>query len=216
MQETQEMWVQSLGWEDSLNEEMTIHFSILAWRFSWTEESGRLQSIGLQRVRHDLAHITCKASRLFIAVYYDPLYFCGVLCNFFFISNIIHLNPPLFFLVCLPKGLSILFIFKKKKKKKKKQLLVSFIFVIVLLIFMSFVSAMIFMIFILVSLGFGSSSFSSCFSCTVSLLIWDLPCFLRKNCIVINAPFRTVFATYWGFPCGESICSAGYLGSIPV
>ena len=119
MQETQEMWVQSLGWEDSLNEEMTIHFSILAWRFSWTEESGRLQSIGLQRVRHDLAHITCKASRLFIAVYYDPLYFCGVLCNFFFISNIIHLNPPLFFLVCLPKGLSILFMFSKKKKKKK-------------------------------------------------------------------------------------------------
>ena len=80
---------------------------------------------------------------------------------------------------------------------------------------MSFVSAMIFMIFILVSLGFGSSSFFSCLSCTVSLLIWDLPCFLRKDCIVINTPFRTVFATYWGFPCGESNCSAGDLGSMP-
>ena len=100
-------------------------------------------------------------------------------------------------------------------KKKKKQLLVSFIFVIVLFIPMSFVSAMIFMIFILVSLGFGSSSFFSCLSCTVSLLIWDLPCFLRKDCIVINTPFRTVFATYWGFPCGESNCSAGDLGSMP-
>ena len=42
------MWVQSLGWEDSPEEEMAAHSSILAWRIPWTEEHGRLQSIGSQ------------------------------------------------------------------------------------------------------------------------------------------------------------------------
>ena len=46
------MWVQSLGWEDSLEEGMATHSSILAWRIPQTEKSGRLQSMGLQRVRH--------------------------------------------------------------------------------------------------------------------------------------------------------------------
>ena len=49
----QETQVQSLGWEDPLEKDMTTHSSILAWKISWTEESGRLQSMGLQRVRHD-------------------------------------------------------------------------------------------------------------------------------------------------------------------
>ena len=53
MQETQETWVQSLGGEDPLKEEMAIHSSILFWRIPWTEEPGGLQSTGLQRVRHD-------------------------------------------------------------------------------------------------------------------------------------------------------------------
>ena len=44
-------WVQSLGWEDPLEKGMATHSSILAWRISWTEELGGLQSIGLQRVR---------------------------------------------------------------------------------------------------------------------------------------------------------------------
>ena len=48
MQETQEMWVRSLGWEDSLEKEMATHVSTFAWEISWTEESGRLQFIGLQ------------------------------------------------------------------------------------------------------------------------------------------------------------------------
>ena len=48
-----EMWVQSLGQEDSLEESMATHSSITAWRISWTEEPGGLQSMGLQRVRHD-------------------------------------------------------------------------------------------------------------------------------------------------------------------
>ena len=50
MQETQEMWVQFLGWKDPLEEEMATHSSILAWRFPWTEEPGELQSMGLQEL----------------------------------------------------------------------------------------------------------------------------------------------------------------------
>ena len=48
MQEMQDTWVQSLGWKDPLEEEMAIHPSILAWKITWTEESGRLQSMGSQ------------------------------------------------------------------------------------------------------------------------------------------------------------------------
>ena len=50
MQETQETWVQSLGWEDPLEEEMATHSSIFAWKILQTEESGWLQLIGSQRV----------------------------------------------------------------------------------------------------------------------------------------------------------------------
>ena len=46
-------WVQSLDWEDPLEEGMATHSSILAWRIPWTEEPGGLQSMGSQRVRHD-------------------------------------------------------------------------------------------------------------------------------------------------------------------
>ena len=49
----QEAQVPSLGWEDPLEEEMAIHSSILAWKIPWTEESGGLQSIALQRVGRD-------------------------------------------------------------------------------------------------------------------------------------------------------------------
>ena len=48
----QETLVQSLGWEDTPEKGMTIHSSILACRIPWTEESGGLQSVGLQRVGH--------------------------------------------------------------------------------------------------------------------------------------------------------------------
>ena len=49
----QEMWVQSLGREDLLEEGMATHCSILAWRIPWTEEPGRLQSMGSQRIEHN-------------------------------------------------------------------------------------------------------------------------------------------------------------------
>ena len=45
MQETQEMWVQSLGWKDSLEEEMAPHSSILSWKIPWAEDPGGLQSM---------------------------------------------------------------------------------------------------------------------------------------------------------------------------
>ena len=48
-----ETWVQSLGWEDPLEKEMATHSSTLAWKILWTEGPGRLQSMGLQRVRHN-------------------------------------------------------------------------------------------------------------------------------------------------------------------
>ena len=51
----QETWVQSMGWEDPLEKGMTTHSSILAWRIPWTEEPGRLESMGSQRVLHDWA-----------------------------------------------------------------------------------------------------------------------------------------------------------------
>ena len=49
----QETWVRSLGRGDPLEKGMATHFSILAWRIPWSVEPGGLQSIGLQRVRHD-------------------------------------------------------------------------------------------------------------------------------------------------------------------
>ena len=59
LQEPQETRVRPLGWKDPLEKGMATHSSILAWRAPWTEEPGRLRSLGSQRVRHDwsdLAH----------------------------------------------------------------------------------------------------------------------------------------------------------------
>ena len=47
-----ETWIRSLGWEDNLKKGMANHYSILAWRIPWTEEPGRLQSMGSQMVKH--------------------------------------------------------------------------------------------------------------------------------------------------------------------
>jgi len=67
----QEIHVQSLGWEDPLEKEMATHFSSLAWRIPWTEESGGLQYMGSQTVRHDwvtnthnIVLYTCSTSSL--------------------------------------------------------------------------------------------------------------------------------------------------------
>ena len=49
----QETWILSLGWEDVLEKGMATHSRILAWVNAWTEEPGRLQSMGLQRGEHN-------------------------------------------------------------------------------------------------------------------------------------------------------------------
>ena len=48
-----ETWVRSLAWEDPLEKEIATHFSTLVWKIPWTEEPGRLQTMGSQRVGHD-------------------------------------------------------------------------------------------------------------------------------------------------------------------
>ena len=53
----------SLGWEDLLEMEMATHAGILPWRIPWTEEPGRVQSIGSQRVRHDWSNLACMNAR---------------------------------------------------------------------------------------------------------------------------------------------------------
>ena len=58
MPTTQETWVRSLGQEDPLEKGMATHSSIPAWRIPWTGEPGRLQSMGLQRVRLNDFHRT--------------------------------------------------------------------------------------------------------------------------------------------------------------
>ena len=91
----QETWIQSLGWEDPLEEAMATHSSILAWRIPWTEEPGGLQSMGSQRVRHSWATFFLRNYHLSIfntisaitAIYWmsikciNRVYVCGVRCS---------------------------------------------------------------------------------------------------------------------------------------
>ena len=61
-----ETWVQFLGWGDLLEKVMATHSSILAWKIPWTEEPGGLQSMGSQRVGHNLA------TSLYFFLYLSP------------------------------------------------------------------------------------------------------------------------------------------------
>ena len=55
MQETEEMWFQSLGWDDASEKEMATHFSILAWEIQWTEGAWQATVHGVaKRIKHDL------------------------------------------------------------------------------------------------------------------------------------------------------------------
>ena len=83
----QEIWIQFLGQEDPLEKEMEIHSSILAWESPWTEEPGRIQSMGLQRVKHDLATKQQQCSYVHLCVYLDVsvcvcVYVCRTLDHF--------------------------------------------------------------------------------------------------------------------------------------
>ena len=66
MPEAKETCVQSLGWEDPLDEGLETHSSILAWRGPWTEGPGRLQSMYSQRVGHDINDLACRHSQSLI------------------------------------------------------------------------------------------------------------------------------------------------------
>ena len=72
MQETQEMWVWSLGQEDPLQKKMATHSSILAWKIPWTEKPGGLQSTGSQRVRHGWAARGSSQPRNWTRVFKSP------------------------------------------------------------------------------------------------------------------------------------------------
>ena len=93
MQEPQGTWVWSLGWEGPLEEKMTTHSSILAWRIRipWTEEPGGLQSMGLQSqiglkwLSKQLVHFTDVG--LFITLLYYPFYIIRLFSN----------SPPLLY-----------------------------------------------------------------------------------------------------------------------
>ena len=77
MQETKEMWLPSLGQEDPLKIGTATHSSILAWRIPWTEEPGRLQSMGLQRLRHDWSDLGCMHTENEVYPIYTSLYVPG-------------------------------------------------------------------------------------------------------------------------------------------
>ena len=69
MQETQETWVRFWSWEDFLEEGMATHSSILAWKILWTEEPGRLQSIGSPKIWHYWAAKHTQTHMFYIYIY---------------------------------------------------------------------------------------------------------------------------------------------------
>ena len=73
--EPQETWVQSLGQEDPLQEEMTTHSSTAAWEIPWTEEPGGMQNMGSQRVRHDF-HMKHMLFHFCVHDYITHIYTC--------------------------------------------------------------------------------------------------------------------------------------------
>ena len=102
----QETLVQSLGWEDPLEEGRTTHSSILAWKIPWTEEPGGLQSMGSQRVRQDWSDLALMQWTTYLfpkwektesALYYQYC-FC-VYTVWEHVRNIKHNNQGLLYLL---------------------------------------------------------------------------------------------------------------------
>ena len=80
-----ETWVRSLGWEDPLEMEMAIHSRTIAWKIPWTEEPGRLQPMGSQRVGHDWA-ISLTAQKKHLKFFNVP--------PFTFYNTYTRIHPP--------------------------------------------------------------------------------------------------------------------------
>ena len=108
IQETQEMLVWFLGQKDPLEQEMTTHSSILAWKIPWIEEPGGLQSIGSQKVKHDwvtecvpacvCTHVYCRTqvslshlSVLFLVSFFPCFCLRGHSSSSFILFNILSL-----------------------------------------------------------------------------------------------------------------------------
>ena len=116
------MPVQSLGQEDPLKEGMATLSNILAWKIPWTKEPGRLQSMGLQRVRHDWSDLACTDLKIFSCYFkgifniqiFSPLFdlflapylmmclfssVCGVTHGLGFVDYLLTFHVPLSFVV---------------------------------------------------------------------------------------------------------------------
>ena len=77
----------SLGRKDPLEEDMATHFSILAWRIPWTEEPGRLQSMGLWRVGHDWSDSACTHT-VFLHIFFFSIWKGCCFCSWRITENI--------------------------------------------------------------------------------------------------------------------------------
>ena len=106
-----EMWVQSLGWEDPLENELACHSSVLAWKIPWVEKPVGLQSTGLQRVRHDWTHMIsimpCRRTQCCLHTSQKSLgCFWEYNCSHFFMSLVLsRLHSIFFFKKLLPTPL---------------------------------------------------------------------------------------------------------------
>ena len=92
MQETLETWVRSLGQEESLEEEMAIHSSILSWEIPWTKEPGGLQCLSLQRIKCDWARTVCLNWTFLCPLLFFKLVCLSVTCSSLFKKYIFWLH----------------------------------------------------------------------------------------------------------------------------
>ena len=115
-----ETWVWSLGLEDPLEKKMATHSSTIAWKITWTEKPGRLQSMGSQRVGHDRATSLTQRPLLYISVNFTNSF---IMIFSFGDRNLIIEQSQDYLLIKLTK----IWVKKKKsknfwaKKKKKKE-----------------------------------------------------------------------------------------------
>ena len=107
MQETQEMLVWSLGWEDPLQAGMANHSSIHAWRIPWTEEPSELKSIGLHRVRHDWSNLAPPHTWTWVYRYLlKKLLSIGMQFGILFIHSTIFISPTHLFMHLKPSTIT--------------------------------------------------------------------------------------------------------------
>ena len=95
-----EIWVRSLGQEDPLEKVMATHSSTLAWRILWTEEPGRLESMGSQRVGHDWA--TSLSLYCILLIQYVPCSVYYISTTYFITESFYLVISFTYFAICLP------------------------------------------------------------------------------------------------------------------